>query len=105
MIVNMAPKTVVEIYVIVEELEDRLSEEDIETIISLVQSNLNEGSNGVSSGAGTAAAADQNGTDHPLFEDDDDENAKYEMEVAEQEELENADVGEEEGRGIDEVDD
>ncbi|TIB70510.1 hypothetical protein E3Q23_02844 [Wallemia mellicola] len=101
MIVNLSPKSVVELYVIIEELEDRLSEEDIEAILSLVSTNLGETTNLQNNNN------DDNGpTDEPLFVDEDEqENAKYEQEIAEQEELENADVGEEEARGIDEVDD
>lgn len=100
MIVNLSPKSIVELYVIIEELEDRMGEEDIEAILSLVATNLGETTNSQNNN-------DDNGpTDEPLFVDEDEqENAKYEQEIAEQEELENADVGEEEARGIDEVDD
>ena len=103
MIVNLSPKSVVELYVIIEELEDRLSEEDIEAILSLVSTNLGETTNLENNNNNN----DDNGpTDEPLFVDEDEqENAKYEQEIAEQEELENADVGEDEARGIDEVDD
>ena len=100
MIVNLAPKTIVELYVIVEELEDRLSQQDIDAIISIVHTTLND----PAADAPVVNGTSQNDADQPLFEDDDEEDAKYEMQVAEQEELENADVGEEEGRAIDEVD-
>ncbi|TIB66593.1 hypothetical protein E3P77_02187 [Wallemia ichthyophaga] len=102
MIVNIPPKSIVELYVIVEELEDRLSEQDIEAILSIVQSSLNHRTDDLSGSSNANPTAPN--PDQPLFEDDDEENAKYEMEAAEQEEFENADVGEDEGRAIDEVD-
>jgi len=52
-IVNLAPTDLVELYVIVEELEDRLSDEKTQEILTLVRRSLSDRPSGTPSGPGT----------------------------------------------------
>ena len=104
MIVNYLPVSTIDLYVLIEEIEDRLNDEEIDSILSYIQQLR---SNQVQFN-GTGNVNDDGNNAPPLFNDDDyddyNEDEEYEKQQQQQYELEQAQIGEDEARDIDEVD-
>lgn len=104
MIVNYLPVSTIDLYVLIEEIEDRLNDDELDSILSYIQQLK---SNQIQFN-GIGNVNDDGNNAPPLFNDDDNddynEDEEYEKQQQQQYELEQAQIGEDEARDIDEVD-